>query len=167
MAEKYGEQISGDMTKIQQLNYKTSAGSDVPCTWDIGSGSMGPGGIDGAYIRQCRKYAIINGDVPLCPIHAKKYYIDDARKQAAASSITSGKKLRLTAMKRGVFKPTDALVTAGYFKQYKSTKASGCAIDGDNRNTARSGVYDLDQAMCLMTKQKSASAEEDPSVPQQ
>lgn len=150
MAADANKGIEEDLVKIQELSYKSSAGSFVPCMWDVGAGTMGPGGRNGAYARQCKKYALIDSDKQLCAIHARKFYIGDARSKQSQVLLRKGTGLRRTAARRGVFRPADALATAEYFKSFNPAKDSctyvAAAADAVN------GVYDLEQAMCIVKK---------------
>lgn len=141
----YAKGIEEDLVKIQQLGYKTSAGSYIPCMWDVGAGTMGPGGANGAYIRQCKKYALLDSDKQLCSTHARKFYVEDAREKTALSMFKKGQPLRRTAAKQGVFRPEDALVTADYYKSFNNASCPA------NLGTpAQRGVYSIEQAMCLV-----------------
>lgn len=152
--DKNVQGIEEDLVKIQELSYKTSAGSFVPCMWDVGAGTMGPGGRNGMYARQCKKYALIDSDKGLCAIHARKFYIGDARKKQSSILLAKGTALRRTAARRGVFRPADALSTIKYYRDYTVNSCPSMISGSDFSN----GVYDLDQAMCAIKKPMEVAA---------
>ena len=142
--------VEEDLVKLQQLNYKTSAGSYIPCIWDVGAGTVGPGGQNGMYARQCRKFALIDNEKQLCSIHARKFYIEDARSKTASSMLQEKKVLRRTAAKQGIFRPYDGLVTAEQFKKFKAGIATNASCVNMDKKTAKDGVYTIEQAMCAI-----------------
>lgn len=139
--------IAEDLMKIQEVAYKSSRGSNVPCMWDVGADTMGPGGANGTYIRQCKKMALIDSDKQLCNIHSRKFYLNSARSKVSAAQLKDGKPLRHTAAKRGVFKPREALATVEY---WKTAKSATCPVM--DKTTAAQGVYTLEQAVCSVNQ---------------
>lgn len=140
--------VGEDLNKIHEVSWKTSRGSYAQCTWDVGAGVEGPGNTKGGYVRQCKKAALLNMDKQLCQIHAKKFYLQDAREKTAQLTLQKGDKLRLTSAQQGVFQPRNALATVAEWKKFKTEKAQSCSV----KLTPDQGVYTMEDAMCAIAK---------------
>lgn len=142
--------IGEDLNKIHEVSWKSSAGSYSQCVWDVGAGTDGPGKSDGTYVRQCKKSAITGMDKQLCQIHAKKFYLHDARMKTAQLTMGENNPLRLTSAQQGVFQPRSAVATVADWKKFKAERLGSCPATLNA--TINDGVYTMEDAMCVISK---------------
>ena len=79
--QKEAEQLAlQQLGAIEQIGNLSSIGSTTRCAWDVGAQQATPGGLGGAYIRQCRMQTV-NG-MAYCRIHAPKLIKGEAIQNA-------------------------------------------------------------------------------------
>ena len=101
---------------------------DMPCAYDVGAGQVGPGGLNGSYVRQCPNKVMQGISAALCRSHAKKVLLGTVATNAMQIKMLKGEKPTASA-RLGIVDPHQIMLNV-----YEMAKGKGekCATASGN-----------------------------------
>lgn len=136
------QQVMNTIDELDEGSWKKM--EDADCMYDIGAGTIGPGGINGTWIRPCKNDAIEGVQPQLCRVHAKKYLIKLLVECQAELKRLLNEPLHITAKIADVYDPTRMAITSFEYEEYlKNIKENKCVV-----TTTPGVVYGRTAAIC-------------------
>lgn len=141
------KQIHEILQMITKLDSQKGAISGSYCTYDVGARAVGPHGINGMYVRQC-KNAAIEGTTPLlCHSHARKGLLRLIVMAQSALMRYRKQPIRTTSGAEDIYDPRTILITGAEVDALRASVGSACTATVIS-SIQDGGVFGRSDAIC-------------------
>lgn len=142
------KQVQENLKTIDAVDKLPSVTLDIRCVFDIGSQTIGPGGLNGRYLRQC-KNAVLSGvqGSQLCRTHVKRVVKIDTIKNITHHALRTNRQIRLSRKDPILTDPAKLLLS---INDWNAIKFKRCDPKLDkSQYLDKTATYGLEDSMCL------------------